>query len=139
MTNNPNTILLLESGDLEVYQGKDPRRYYHSGYQNEGPEVLHEWLSTKRIVKMAQGEEYKTRYYVFEYSTPSYPIDVSDIVEILPDKKISHGKFAKNIDMLGYFKEPVRDDYEVWQELKDLVDAGCTIEQLKLHFTINRK
>lgn len=115
MINNPNTILLLESGDLEVYQGKDPRRYYHSGYQNEGPEVLHEWLSTKRIVKMAQGEKRKlaehldnTGKFPIDFPVMS-PIDVSDIVEILPDKKISHGKFAKNIDMLGYFKEPVRE------------------------------
>jgi len=95
MTNTTQTIYLTESGDLEVYEGKRPEEFVNSLNMTILNPELHHWLSTKRTVKMAQGELYKTTIYLLKPTGSNYvyPADVSDIVEIR--------------DGLGYFKEPV--------------------------------
>lgn len=126
------TILLTESGDLEVYEGKRPeeqstwikvddhtnvmetRRNYESR--------LKSWLSTKQTVKMAEGESDKLFSYLTLYRRirlsryKNYPIDVSDIV-------YEH-------EGLGYFKEPVVDK----------IDAGkldlYTLKSIKFMFEL---
>ena len=147
---NTNTILLLESGDLEVYEGRKPSdgsMFYkrHSEGLNWGDYLLNKWLSTKRTVKMAQGEYKKLMTYFVKTMTVTdyYPIDVSDIVEIR--------------DGLGYFKEPVREGesqediimavIELYLEARrshDPMDSwkdtlnNC-IQEIKSNFKINRK
>ena len=67
MTNTTKTILLTESGDLEVYEGKRPEEQ-EVDKQTLYPRNYHDikqWLSTKRTVKMAEGEIKKLSEYVY--------------------------------------------------------------------------
>ena len=67
---NTNTILLTESGDLEVYEGKRPVVHdyinqdgSHWKFAEECDQALYEkWLSTKKIVRWLMGSLGK---YVF--------------------------------------------------------------------------
>lgn len=128
MTNKTNTILLTESGDLEVYDGKRPvwqsinTRDWDTAdlAEKRHNKSVNKWLSTKRIVKMAEGECDKLRKYVFVSKRwddkRSFPIDVSDIVEI-KTLTFMHEQVA-----LGFFKPPVDKEGEViWEsELRQL-------------------
>lgn len=139
MTNTTQTILLLESGDLEVYDYKRPEK--SDGLLDNFNAVYSQWLSTKRTVKMGQGESTKLYVYLFNMDISSHsPIDVSDIVEVLPT--ICSGFGECTCDHLGYFKEPVREGESQMDMLYDLFemrDDERSFTYILQHFTINRK
>jgi len=148
---NTQTILLLESGDLEVYEGKRPEELMPSNsldyddYMNTGHDNYmntQEWLSTKQTVKLAEGEVHKLMDYLLltkNILQVTAPVDVSEIVEIR--------------DGLGYFKEPVvEENYDVcqiklWCDVMDIIkqklDGNITNKEcsskLLSTFTIKRK
>jgi len=131
MTNTTQTILLTESGDLDVYDYRKPEK--SDGLLDNFNAVYNHWLSTKRTVKMAEGHRklLLAQLYDTGIGEISYPIDVSDIVEIR--------------DGLGYFKEPVVEDIGIYSFLIDLVvknygkSKGEVINIIQEHFEIKRK
>lgn len=131
MTNNTNTILLTESGDLEVYEGNRPNR-------KERYLAYIAWLSTKKVVKIKYSEFVKLTNYLHNEKTGfTYPIDVSDIVTL----KEEQGKYFPVL--WGYFTPPPVDKEEETQEklLIDLIEmhkCGFFSYEILQQFKIKR-
>jgi len=134
---NTKTILLTESGDLEVYEGKSPERQsvdnrdwdaaelYEANYESR----LKSWLSTKQTVKIKYSEFIKlTNYLHNQNHVPFYyPVDVSDIV-------YEH-------EGLGYFKEPVVEEepqHILWGEVLKMIENNNAAHLMRF-YTIKRK
>jgi len=151
---NTNTILLAESGDLEVYEGKEPAKTIPVQYieccfnptkygsccgngiptwkEDHNPEY-YQWQSTKKLVKMAEEELYKMIDYLNIWNkNVSYPIDVSDIVT--------------EKDGLYYFYPPVNKEDEtqekpqhiLWVEVLKMIENNKAAHLMK-YFTIKRR
>ena len=97
-----NTILLTESGDLEVYEGKKPEITDNESLSQL--RCLNNWLSQhKKVAKIAEGELGKLIFQLGDTgSSFTYPIDVSDIVT--------------EKDGLYYFSPPVDKEEETQEE-----------------------
>ena len=121
---NTNTILLTESGDLEVYDGKKPdRQERYLAYIG--------WLSTKKVVKMAEGERDKLVSHISKGSIISafkltYPIDVSDIVTLKPTHKTPTDHFLGHLgemELQCYFTPQPVDKEEETQTPYDTIHS----------------
>lgn len=161
---NTNTILLTESGDLEVYKGKRPVVHdyinqdgSHWKFAEECDQALYEkWLSTKKIVKMAEGERPKLSRYIFVTGMwndkRSFPIDVSDIVTLKVICKNCGelglcGDGCYKAETLGYFTPPPVDKEEetqeepqhiLWVEVLKMIENNKAAHLMK-YFTIKRR
>jgi len=169
MIDNTNTILLAESGDLEVYEGKEPAKTIPVQYieccfnptkygsccgngiptwkEDHNPEY-YQWQSTKKVVKMAEGERDKLVSHISKGSIISafkltYPIDVSDFVTLKPTHKTPTDHFLGHLgemELQGYFTPPpvdkeeeTQEDLIRWAEIKS-VEEGLDGSVYQPHF-----
>ncbi len=157
MIDNTNTILLAESGDLEVYEGKEPKM--PKAYPKKDRLSVHanyiictnHWLSTKKIVKMAEEELYKMIDYLNIWNkNVSYPIDVSDIVTLKPTHKTPTDHFLGHLgemELQCYFTpQPVDKEEEtqeepqhiLWVEVLKMIENNKAAHLMK-YFIIKRR
>lgn len=129
---NTNTILLTESGDLEVYEGDKPEKRTADNFANwdevteceiENEHRLSYWLSTKKVVKMSERELERLVDHLDLWNKEiESPIDVSD--------------FVTEKDGLYHFSPPVDKEEETQENDRMKVIKECQEELLKHLFPV---
>lgn len=144
------TIYLTETGVLEVYEGKRPIEQ-SIDKQTMFPRNYHEiksWLSTKKEAKLAEGELNVVKSaIVWEQQDIriSYPIDVSDIVELREEHLSPEDHFLGSLGefgFVGFFNPPVNEEEsqeDILYDLFEMRENEYSFKHILEHFTIKRR